>query len=393
MLPSFFHSDTLPVLEQKLIDRIVDFLWDEPVQLVQCSLVCVAWYGAARHHLLGFQGILNIDCERDLSDFAHILLSPRNKQYGRTVQILGIEDSPEARFAHTLPDCLPGSLLPNVTSLNFSQLDWAAESSRPRDTFFTWLTSFDSVTSLYLEDCRFRHADDLHSFALVLPKLKELHIDTSAVEGDPPSSAAWSRQARPASTEDIDALTTSASELSIAENALTAHPTVMCLHVNMTLYHSFPHFQRFMQTFPSLREVLLGGDPSWSVPDPSDDTVLLRIDTPMDIWPMLALHNMSAGNLVQFIGLLTAQFHKIREVNLSLHGPLTPTLEYAIEELTRISGPELTSFFWDSCRDKEALQGSSIQVSSLMLLDILSAKDQKRTPACALLLPLPHPKC
>ena len=81
---------------------------------------------------------------------------------------------------------------------------------------------------------------------------------------------------------------------------------------------------------------------------------------------MLALHNMSADVLLRFIGLFTAQFPKFCEVHLSLHGPLTSALEHAIEELTRASGPELTAFSWDSCRDKEALQGVSLQVSCLM---------------------------
>ncbi|EPS98888.1 hypothetical protein FOMPIDRAFT_90430 [Fomitopsis schrenkii] len=68
---------------------------------------------------------------------------------------------------------------------------------------------------------------------------------------------------------------------------------------------------------------------------------------------------MSAEVLLRFIELFGSQYPRIREVNLSLRGTMSSALHHVIEELARSSGPDLESFSWDSCRDKETLMQSS----------------------------------
>lgn len=311
---------------------------------------------------------MDIDNQRDLSDLARVLMSQGNRQFGRAVEVLCIEDDPEARYTHTLPSHLPGPFLPNMKALNFSQLDWTTDSTRPHASFFTWLSYFESVTNLDLEDCRFRHIEDLHSIAIALSNLEQLSVDTSLVEVSRSITEDAERRP-PISRVNV------AQEVDIGHDVVSIgtldtrpplHSTVVCLYVSTTLYHSFAQLQRFLEAFPALRELLLRDEPPWSVPRASTGVALLPTDTTMHVWPMLALHMMSAEVLLRFIELFGSQYPRIREVNLSLRGTMSSALHHVIEELARSSGPDLESFSWDSCRDKETLMQSSPRVSPFL---------------------------
>lgn len=66
-----YCSTSTPKLAQEIIELIADFLWDDPVQLSSCTLVCRAWYHAARHHLK--LPTTTIRSRRHLINFAHVL--------------------------------------------------------------------------------------------------------------------------------------------------------------------------------------------------------------------------------------------------------------------------------------------------------------------------------
>ncbi|KAH9831824.1 uncharacterized protein C8Q71DRAFT_286644 [Rhodofomes roseus] len=166
-----YSSDTGPRLPQELIERICEFLWDEPVQLaVSCTRICPAWYHAARRVLRRHS--ITWRAREALQDYAHTLISHRNAPYRKRFRELGIYDNASKPFAHVWPMFIRGWILPGLRSVTLEDLDWSTKP--PHNSFFIYLSSYTSVSSLQMYDCRFRSLPDLRRVINALPNLTSL---------------------------------------------------------------------------------------------------------------------------------------------------------------------------------------------------------------------------
>ncbi|KAH9920359.1 uncharacterized protein B0H18DRAFT_1024302 [Fomitopsis serialis] len=186
-----YASNVVPTFAQELIDIIADYLWDEPVQLARCCLVCRAWYFSARQHLHR----RTLQSAKDLADLVRILMSKQNRGYGHALHDLEIKDDPARPFAHTFPIRVPASLLSRLDGLGFSQLDWTK--ARPHVRFFKHLAYFSTVTRLSLVGCSFRRADELRTLINTLPSLSMLLLDSIAFQPESPDTARLPRPFQP----------------------------------------------------------------------------------------------------------------------------------------------------------------------------------------------------
>ncbi|TFY56408.1 hypothetical protein EVJ58_g7665 [Rhodofomes roseus] len=153
-----YSSDTGPRFPQELIERICECLWDEPVQLaISCMRICPAWYHAARRVLP--EDSITWRSREALQDYAHTLISHRNAPYRKRFKTLWILDDTSKPFAHVWPMFVPGWMLPELSFVAFCNHDWSAKT--PHDSFFVHLSSYTSVLSLQLHDCKFRSLTDL----------------------------------------------------------------------------------------------------------------------------------------------------------------------------------------------------------------------------------------
>ncbi|KZT68063.1 hypothetical protein DAEQUDRAFT_812403 [Daedalea quercina L-15889] len=359
-LPTY-ASDASSRLAHELIEDISDFLWDEPVQLARCCLVCRAWYHAARRHLTPW---LTIRSNNALRDLVHILMSKRNGKYGQVLQHLTINDDAQRAFAHTLSVRIPGCLLPSLRSLQFSYLDWTA-ALRPHASFFTFLTYFQSVTALVLEACHFHSTDDFHRIVDALPRLQTLTLDTvtisskqrEGIQAGPPRRFSRSKLTDlyilgfQISDHPSDPATH--SDLYLQQNhtflgALSSYSTVVSLQLTMHNVSSFSQLQHFMRNFPALREVWLHYNPAWNLPKASTETSLLRTDLSIDAWPTLGLSMMSSAVTLRFLELFTTQYCKVQNLFIDVRDLRSSALLQVVEEVLRSSGSALNVFSWFS---------------------------------------------
>ncbi|TFY55358.1 hypothetical protein EVJ58_g8300 [Rhodofomes roseus] len=168
-----YLSNTSPQFPQELIERICEFLWDEPVQLaVSCTRICPAWYHAVRRVLPEYA--ITCRAQEALQDYAHTLTSLRNAPYRKQFKKLWISDNASKPFAHVWPICIPGWILPKLRYVELVTLDWSTKT--PHDSFFIYLSSYTSVSCLILRDCRFRSLPDLRRVINALPNLMSLEL-------------------------------------------------------------------------------------------------------------------------------------------------------------------------------------------------------------------------
>ncbi|KZT68054.1 hypothetical protein DAEQUDRAFT_812397 [Daedalea quercina L-15889] len=356
-LPTY-ASDAFPELAYELIEDISDFLWDEPVQLARCCLVCRAWYYAARRHLTSW---LTIRSNNALRDLVHILMSKRNGKYGQFLRQLTITDDAQRAFAHTIPVRIPGCLLPSLGILQFFDLDWTT-AVRPHESFFTSLTYFTSVIHLTLSGCHFHSADEFHRIINALPRLASLILYEVTIrykQREQSRATPRHRLSRSKLTH-LSVLRLQISgcpsepiahgELRLQQRPsfleLASYSTIVSLQLSMHDVSSFAQLQQFIRGFPALREVTLHHDPVWDFPEVSTETGLLRIDSSIDAWSKLALIRMSSAVMLRSLEFLLTQYRKVGRLNFMVLGLCSPALLQAAEEVMQDSGPALTEFQW-----------------------------------------------
>ncbi|KAH9831750.1 uncharacterized protein C8Q71DRAFT_686205, partial [Rhodofomes roseus] len=159
----------MPALPQELVDYIIDYLWDEPLLLAKCCLVCRAWYSAAKYHLPREVVVQNT---ASLGAFVHMLVSKENRRYCRIVQTLDVYESSERPFVHTLPLRVRGYFMPRLQNLRLHGITWKAV--QPHVLFFRFLSYFRSVLDLSLTKCHLKRAELLQRIINALPQLKRL---------------------------------------------------------------------------------------------------------------------------------------------------------------------------------------------------------------------------
>ncbi|KAH9919915.1 uncharacterized protein B0H18DRAFT_619909 [Fomitopsis serialis] len=170
------RSDTSPQFPQELIDYICELLRLDPFTLTRWSLVCHAWYHAARRVSLRLRGTqqLTLTTREILDDYAHMLWSHGNRPYGKTFDSLLITEDPRRPFIRVFPIRIPGYVLPQVTTLWIQGFDCAV--TRPHDRFFRSLSCYTSITRLNIVGCRFRSMAELRRISNALPMLEDLSL-------------------------------------------------------------------------------------------------------------------------------------------------------------------------------------------------------------------------
>ncbi|KZT68526.1 hypothetical protein DAEQUDRAFT_727891 [Daedalea quercina L-15889] len=355
-----------PILSQELIEYTADYLWDEPVQLARCCLVCRAWYHAAIRHL---RKTVHVESHNAMSDLVHILMSKRepNIRYARALKSLVIADSFGKPFAHTFPLRLPIELITALESLELSSVDWTKPRFHPN--FFKYFSRFTSVTALYFWRCRFRSTEDFQRIINRLPNLKTLNLESvtvlratsmlkdahgahcgnPVVRPEPRALCIWGSRSDGDRSEETPSLHTQPLHESVL-NVLASYSTeIIELRLSTTQFPSFLRLQSFLRNFPRLRIIALEGTPQWRVPDSSLDieSALLVTDAGIDTWDELYLIDMSSAVTAAFVELFLAQYRKVRELDISIRGLPSLALNRAVTALTQLSARTLTKFHWE----------------------------------------------
>ncbi|TFY60860.1 hypothetical protein EVJ58_g4874 [Rhodofomes roseus] len=353
-----YTSNTVPTFAQELIDFIADFLFDEPVQLARCCLVCRAWYFSARHHLLE----RTLQSTRALNDLVRILMSRNNRSYGRALRHLTIREHPTKAFAHTFPLRVTASRLSQLTMVSFSQLDWTLK--RPHARFFKHLAYFASVTSLILERCRFRHTDELRTTIHALPSLELLSLDSVVFHTLSPDAVRPAFQFRQTlRTLEFWHVAASGDPMAVADgqhlpqcmlDLLALYLTVVKLSLRRTRLLSTSQLFSFIDAFPALRHLHIEGDPLRRSEEPqvfrksaSSDQVIGTAETEVaTALTTVRLSEVSSAFALTLIELLVNRNYALEELYVTLDDAPSPALQLAIRECLRQSGPALTEFLW-----------------------------------------------
>ncbi|KZT63250.1 hypothetical protein DAEQUDRAFT_760578 [Daedalea quercina L-15889] len=264
------YVDTISVIAtfpQELVNYTMDFLWDELLQLVKCSLVCHSWYDAAKWHLPARDVI--IKDRQTLGSFVHILMLKQNKGYANTVDSLMVIDQPTVSIVHSLPARIRGHLLPKLQRLAFCHLTWADTS--PHSSFFIHLSSFQSVKDVTLTGCSFHSSEQVLRILKALLNLERLKL--TGVTVDSPQSATL---ACIPGLQTNHKLKTIIQQCNITQkvhglyvyqgllNILISYPALQSLEVGLGCFLSWYQLQQFLCALHKVPEVTLSGEPSWN---------------------------------------------------------------------------------------------------------------------------------
>ena len=162
-----------PHLPQEIIDSIIALLWDDPVSLGLCSLVCCAWLKTSIKYLEEYTGgVLKIRDWAALVACSRALKTYTRQSHFHTIQII---DDPKRPFSHLFPMLVPGCDLAGISILELGGVNWTT--TRLSTHFFDFLAYFASIRTLGLRQCRFGSASDLRRMIIAFPQLEVLILD------------------------------------------------------------------------------------------------------------------------------------------------------------------------------------------------------------------------
>ncbi|KAH9918014.1 uncharacterized protein B0H18DRAFT_684616 [Fomitopsis serialis] len=170
--PPTYSNNTYPRFPPELIDHIFEILRYDPFTLTRCRFICHAWYHAAKRLFWG--SWLELGTREVLDDCVHMFLSNGNRPYGKTFTSLKIVEDPQRPFIRVFPMCIPGYILPRLTSLGIEDFDCAV--ARPHDRFFHSLSYYTGITRLGITQCCFRSMAELRRISNALPSLEHLSL-------------------------------------------------------------------------------------------------------------------------------------------------------------------------------------------------------------------------
>ena len=366
-------SRSLPTLPQELTERAVDYLWDEPLDLVSCSLVCRAWYHATKHHLADAADIKSNVALRSL---AHILVGKRMPCYGQIFSWLILREDTANPYLHTFPILIPGSFCPNVRDLNIVDINWAAEVS-PHCDFFTYLTFYTSVLFLRLARCHFRNANQLHKLVQSLPNLHSLSLDRVTLASESGFDTSWGIARRSALARGpLGHL----AEVTVCGDASLSSRT--CMHrdlldfavpsaclcrltLDVRYFVSPRELECFLITFPALTYLQLQYDPPW----PTSSHVAMsysphgvyenypRVPTRTPALRRLSVTDMRSASATWLLAWISTAWpcDSLENLSLSLIDTPSPALQKVFTHLLCLSSATLKSIFWRSPTTGECL--------------------------------------
>ncbi|KAH9920357.1 uncharacterized protein B0H18DRAFT_1121955 [Fomitopsis serialis] len=374
-----YASDASPTLPHEIIELIADFLWDEPVQLARCCLICCAWYHAAKRYL---SRSVTIRSTRALGDLGHILVSKVNRPYGRSLRSLYIYENAEEPYAHTFSMRVSGCLLSKVEELCIFRLDWVT--TRPHTSFFTYLNSFGTVTSLTLYQCCFRHAEVLRTIVDALPGLTDFALVSITVHSAPQALDSIGENLLPSAKRKLQSLQLSgcvsrdyASGTAHIEsfhqsvlNVLAFYTNVNTLILDTTQFLSFSHFLQFFCAFPELHRIYCRKVPEWE--PPSDEAVLNGVGKDMKAFTDVFLGEVSSAFAAVFFKLFAKRCCELRTFDIVLVDVPGPEFQAAIDKVLRHSGAVLRDFRcrYDQEQSQLGITPSLVYNTALERLDV-----------------------
>ncbi|KAH9914920.1 uncharacterized protein B0H18DRAFT_1043617 [Fomitopsis serialis] len=164
--PPTYSRDNYPRFAHELVERIVDFLWDDPRAFAGCCLVCHAWYCATRPLFPTMADDHRFIHKESFMQYSRLLARPRYLPFFK-VQIASLRL--HGTFAHSWVMHIPLGLLPRLSLLVLWYADWVA--INPQHFLLLELRFF-----------RFRHALDLRRMINALPNLSEVVLDEIAFQ-------------------------------------------------------------------------------------------------------------------------------------------------------------------------------------------------------------------
>jgi len=180
-------------LPPELTDYIIDFAWDDPPTLRSCALTCRAWRAASELHLAAYHG-LRLWNVADLALASKRVARPESRRFLRVIEVMGVRESSERPFVHTVPLCIPGLFVPRLRSIAFSNIGFCdrevavAPAVNWHPSFFSLLSSYKSVTDLIIGNSRFRDWKDLGRIVGALSALKNVDFNGLRFLGPPPGA-------------------------------------------------------------------------------------------------------------------------------------------------------------------------------------------------------------
>lgn len=373
------HSGRLSPLPQELVESTIDCLWDEPVQLFRCALVCHAWYHAAIRYL---GGRVTIRSRKALCDLVHTVMSKPlvNRRYSRVVQHLSVTDNIAEPFVHTFPTRLPGCFFTSLTSLEFCCLDWTQ--GRLHTYFFSYLRHFSAVTSLTLTQCRLRSSRDIHRIVNTFPNLAVISVDSIVIAHK--ANAVLTVQHPQLTLPAQRSMLTGICTWTYADNpnpfdpegcevlqedvlsTLSSYSSVAELSFFLSQFISFKRLRHFLEAFPNLHGLDVEGEPEW---EDLNDQFKASPGRPANMlefqaWKELSFSFMSAEVMHRLLEHCTTRSRRVHGLCMLMSDLPCPALLQIVEEIVQESGPELEEFRWE-VNDDVLAQGSELNAAEV----------------------------
>ncbi|EPT01914.1 hypothetical protein FOMPIDRAFT_1048506 [Fomitopsis schrenkii] len=368
-----YQSDRLPTFPHELTERIVDFLWDEPLDIVRCLLVCHAWYHAARHHV---NDVGSIRSNTALRSLAHILVGKRMPRYGKIIFTLSLSEHASSPYVHTFPMLVPGSLCPNVDRLDITNIDWAAQVT-PHREFFAYLSFYTSIRELTLARCRFRSIEQLNKLVDSLPSLDTLRLHRIRLA---PGSDIQMGHIGSTSLDSSSARrsTPMCAHRALLSLAAPGSPLVR-LALDVRYFSSLQVLERILVALPALTHLSLERDPTWftssQLPEPSPGACNVggRKQTRMPALREIALryiHSASAAHLLVWISTIWP-CNNVEDLTVIIEDDPSSALQAIFTHVLCLSAATLKAIYWQSLTTGRPIQDFVPQYEHIATLETL----------------------
>lgn len=167
----------------EVVGHTASFLLDDPDALQACTLTCRSWHSACRRYIYR---TITLKTDSQLDKLERLLVTlPVSAHWIRKLRILAgiqtpgtlashedISHKPSGLWVHEIPLILPQKLK-KLEAIEFIGLTRFIRYQMTN--FFPMLSSFSSVKSLSLVDCRLS-LQALRLFLFALPAMTELHV-------------------------------------------------------------------------------------------------------------------------------------------------------------------------------------------------------------------------
>lgn len=163
----------------EIIDRIIDYVHDDPKTLTACSLVARGWVPSTRLHLFAKMNILTVREGTRLKELASLL--PKLLYYCQELTIgviYGSDNTPVTPGFISFIQPLP-TLYERVNDFaSLHTLHIRGFPSRPRDFIQLLLAISEKITTLTLSESSFESRLDLWKIIRLFPNLRSVHVSS-----------------------------------------------------------------------------------------------------------------------------------------------------------------------------------------------------------------------